>query len=702
MNAIERYILLVVLVMSFSWGYSQKIMENENIPIFSSQEEVSDSRIVQNKAWAEKDYFTYFNEIRGVRDYFFNYHKYDSLIAVNNLIYNRAMSTDSVDIAVNAALVNSSVFKMTRKVDKSDSIIWALDEIENLSIEAIFTIKETKSSIFSKQGRDDEARILLDEILVIAKEYGNKLGECNVYRSYATIDRKELNYVSAIQNLLKAEEVLEDENDFVKAQVYRGIGDLFFIIDDVERSMEYYQKGLDLAIKNDHKIILHELKGRIGGLELKRENYVDARKYLKESVEYYRKRGFENETFSIMLKIAEAWDGEGNDLELQKSIDTLNSLYTDKLWDVFKFRYYGFLGNIAFNKGDLLGLKKQIKNIETFVTISDDTNSKLKLKKLKWKLAEMENNKVLAGENAIAYYQLKDSLDLANSAYRAQFLESEFNREEQKAEIATLAYQNELKQLKLVKRNQWLLFGGIALLVMLGLLAVVYQLFRKNQKNKLILAEQNTIISKALEEKNVLLKEIHHRVKNNLQVISSLLSLQSRKVDDPSTKQAIREGRNRVKSMALIHQNLYQDEDLVGVSTVQYIEKLTNSLVNSYSMNRDQIEISTDIDEMKLDVDTVIPLGLILNELISNSLKYAFNDEERGKISISLKKKEEAIELQVSDNGVGLPESFSIETLDSLGFKLIKSFTDKLKAKLDVSSLGGTRVNMLIPITKPV
>ena len=105
---------------------------------------------------------------------------------------------------------------------------------------------------------------------------------------------------------------------------------------------------------------------------------------------------------------------------------------------------------------------------------------------------------------------------------------------------------------------------------------------------------------------------------------------------------------------------------------------------------------------MKLDVDTVIPLGLILNELISNSLKYAFEDEERGKISISLKKKEEAIELQVSDNGVGLPESFSIETLDSLGFKLIKSFTDKLKAKLDVSSLEGTRVNMLIPITKPV
>lgn len=150
--------------------------------------------------------------------------------------------------------------------------------------------------------------------------------------------------------------------------------------------------------------------------------------------------------------------------------------------------------------------------------------------------------------------------------------------------------------------------------------------------------------------------------------------------------------------MALIHQRLYQDEDLVGVDTVEYIDKLTSSLINSYQIDDTSIQIHTFVDPMKLDVDTLIPIGLILNELISNSLKYAFKKQETGIVEIHLRRHESDIILKVSDNGQGLPADFSIEDSKSLGYRLIKAFSDKLGALLTIGhSLSGTQVSMTIP-----
>src|SRR5690625_930343 len=152
--------------------------------------------------------------------------------------------------------------------------------------------------------------------------------------------------------------------------------------------------------------------------------------------------------------------------------------------------------------------------------------------------------------------------------------------------------------------------------------------------------QKNEQISKTLRKKDILLKEIHHRVKNNLQVISSLLSLQSRQLESPQAREAMQSSRNRIKSMALIHQKLYQDEDLIGVEIAEYIDKLMLSLVKSYQTSTENIEIKTDIDSMKLEVDTIIPIGLIINELISNSFKYAFDAQKGGKLQVTLKKQE--------------------------------------------------------------
>lgn len=196
----------------------------------------------------------------------------------------------------------------------------------------------------------------------------------------------------------------------------------------------------------------------------------------------------------------------------------------------------------------------------------------------------------------------------------------------------------------------------------------------------------------------MLLKEIHHRVKNNLQVISSLLSLQQRQINDPKAAQAIQEGRNRVKAMALIHQNLYQDTDLVGVDASDYISKLTKNLIKNYKTEDKKIELYIDADPIKLNIDTIIPLGLVINELISNALKYAFVNKPSGAIDILLKSSSDTLTLSVIDNGKGLPEDFSVDHVSSLGFRLIKAFSNKLKADLKINSSNeGTKISLIIP-----
>ena len=212
-----------------------------------------------------------------------------------------------------------------------------------------------------------------------------------------------------------------------------------------------------------------------------------------------------------------------------------------------------------------------------------------------------------------------------------------------------------------------------------------------------MLAEKNDIIERSLQEKEVLLREIHHRVKNNLQVISSLLSLQSRRVQDQSVQEAILEGRNRVRSMAMIHQDLYQTENLTTIDVGQYIDKLTRNLFASYNIEPERIEMDTDIEPLQLDVDVLIPLGLILNELITNSLKYAFPQSRPGKIEVSLQKEAGQLKLQVTDNGVGMPEDFDPMRSTSMGYQLISSFVRKLKGVLELKHREGTQVLLSIP-----
>jgi len=198
-------------------------------------------------------------------------------------------------------------------------------------------------------------------------------------------------------------------------------------------------------------------------------------------------------------------------------------------------------------------------------------------------------------------------------------------------------------------------------------------------------------IKASLKEKEILLKEVHHRVKNNLQVISSLLNLQSRYLKDKQGIEVFKDSQNRVRSIALVHEKLYQSKDLTRLNFAEYIQNLTSHLFHSYGVNSDTITLKINTHDASLDLDTAIPCGLIINELVSNSLKHAFPAGKKGEISIDLHSdNENRFTLIVSDNGVGFPKDLDFRNTESLGLQLVTTLTNQLDGSIELDSSGGT------------
>ncbi|NND32530.1 MAG: tetratricopeptide repeat protein [Saprospiraceae bacterium] len=294
--------------------------------------------------------------------------------------------------------------------------------------------------------------------------------------------------------------------------------------------------------------------------------------------------------------------------------------------------------------------------------------------------------------------EIKDSVFNRESLRAHTQLQMQYEFDKEKAlkdnQIALLNAEKEVSDLRVQSLRRRNIYAITAISLFTILSFILFRLYMQIQA-------QNKIIADSLRQKETLLQEIHHRVKNNLQVISSLLSLQSRALNDEIATAALRDSQNRVLSMALIHQNLYQEGKLIGVSTKEYLEKLARSLFDSYNIKTDKVKLNLQVDDLKLDVDQVIPLGLIINELLTNSLKYAFK-QDHGQIDLKLKHNGDGLLLEVKDDGIGLPVDFSVQKSKSLGYRLIRSFVTKLKAELKVKSSAGTWISIEIPGIKPI
>lgn len=204
-----------------------------------------------------------------------------------------------------------------------------------------------------------------------------------------------------------------------------------------------------------------------------------------------------------------------------------------------------------------------------------------------------------------------------------------------------------------------------------------------------------TKLKGSIREKEVLLKEIHHRVKNNMQIISSLMNIQTRYLDDKESINVLKESQNRVKSMSMIHEKLYRSKKFDKVYFAEYIENLVWDLFYSYSIEKGKIEPVLEIEDVKLNIETSVPLGLIITELVSNCLKYAFPDSMRGTLYVSLKDLGENYELIIKDDGIGFPDTIDFKNTDSLGLQLVNSLTDQIDGEIELDNGNGTEFKIV-------
>jgi PAS domain S-box-containing protein len=195
-------------------------------------------------------------------------------------------------------------------------------------------------------------------------------------------------------------------------------------------------------------------------------------------------------------------------------------------------------------------------------------------------------------------------------------------------------------------------------------------------------------------EKEILIKEIHHRVKNNLQIITSLLKLQASYVKDKKALELFEESQNRVQSMSLVHQKLYQSKDLGRINFGEYAKTLVSNLSQSLGVNAKSIKVNVDTDNVYLTLDTAIPGGLIINELLTNSVKHAFNDRENGLVWVRIKQNENSGSIEIEDNGIGLPKNFDLKNSSSFGLKLVSTLIEQIKGELKIESNNGTIIKV--------
>ncbi|MCR9253163.1 MAG: ATP-binding protein [bacterium] len=530
----------------------------------------------------------------------------------------------------------------------------------------------------------------------------------------------------------KALDIALERNDSTSiSSTYNGLGNVSRRNGELDKSLEYFINAQKFSSTSTNLLWLGDLEANIAGAYYGMRDYDNCLKHSRKSLEYYKKDGtswnlsYGYTILGIVFKDMGNYDSAVHYNEkaltfLAESQDTIQLIYSymtqanllEKNKDILKSLEYVDL---------IIDLATEVQSFEPLLEIYN-VKARLFVQQGNYKEAESFAKKVIKlgkekslptptikayeilslvysrqGKPELAFRQIeistetRDSIRNADVGEKMAELDLKYETEKKEAEITRLALDNERQS---NQRNILIFSLGILLLI---IVFVSFIIINKNRANK-SLSEKNEVISNALEEREILLKEIHHRVKNNLQIISSLLNLQSEEVTDPSAIEAVKEGQNRVKSMALIHQKLYMNNNLAGIKIKEYLETLTSSLMSSYTDLAQDIKIENKVEDISLDVDTSIPLALILNELITNSIKYGFPESKKtGVIEITLQKKEEQLFLEVKDNGVGMnADNKESENSTSFGLRLVRSLCRKLKADLSFDYSNGTSIQLSI------
>ncbi len=534
------------------------------------------------------------------------------------------------------------------------------------------------------QEENTKALVFSDSAIVASKKVKYNYA---TFEGYFTKSRANIalgHYDRALQNIFKAQEFASNSRDSMSAT--QRLSAVYYYTKDYNKAEIYNKKVIDFFLlqkrKRDSASALQWM-GNLSdlydqmNLQSKRKQQLDKNLKFSEYVphEKYIRANILKQLTDYHIEVSKDLDSSAYYLAIiDKELPEINEL--------------GFLANVNDTRGALSFKKGHYQNAVTFYKKAYDfykkANHLQKIRDISFILStslEKANN----SEEALYYYkEFHKANDSINDKDKIEkFKEIELNNQYEKEKFETeLAHQKDITQEK--EARNWLIFGMFGILAISGFLIFSYTRKKKQAKK---LEEKNKIINQQLDEKQLLLKEIHHRVKNNFQIIASLLELQSKGIEDEKALELAKEGKNRVKSMALIHQRLYQNEDLL-IELDDYIRMLVDDISKTYGKDA-TTKVTYNVPNYKFDIDTAIPLGLIINELITNAYKYGFTSSEQLlNVSINKVSKEEYV-LEVKDNGVGLPEGFNFEKAKSLGLRLVRQLSKQLHGKTVYSNENG-------------
>lgn len=519
-------------------------------------------------------------------------------------------------------------------------------------------------------GQYDQANRYHCKSLVLSEKIGDDnsgFTHINMALNYC----QQKNYAKSMEHNLLALDIFEKANNFNNiALCLKNIGDNYSDQELLDSAMYYYNKANVIYVELNDTVAIARYNMLLGIINQKKENYNKARNYYKIALNILPVTGSRKTKFAIYSNII--------DLNLYLIINKIDS---KREW---------LEANIIMGK-EMLSIAKESSSLDMEVDSYERLYITYKFlsnwrEALRYSDLYIKSNKLLFSE------QKQKAISEIQTKYETEkkALEIEILNKENKL-ISTSLEQN-----KSMLRNQrlliYLLVGGL----ILGsfFVFVIYRLYFRMRIANRKLISQNAIIFKQKEEKENLIQEIHHRVKNNLQIISSLLDLQIRNSDNLKTKTALIDGLNRVKSVGLIHQLLYQSEDVINIDFADFVSKLLNH-ITSYASDR-EINKKLDIPKrFKFDIATTIPLGLIITELLTNAIKYAFNDVEVCTISVNMEiVNSDQYRLVIIDNGSGLDSDFDFNSSRSLGLRLVRTLSKQISGNIDYEFENGAKFSL--------
>lgn len=546
---------------------------------------------------------------------------------------------------------------------------------ENKSWQAQFS--ESTGRMHANLGNLDSASVYFEQALNTYKAEKNLRGEATTLFKMAWLHQRRGEFEAALQDNLEALKLMEAIND--EAGIADALGRISGDLYNQEKYAEAYdyaQRAIVISRQGGYNNELPYLLYSLGYAALGLKEYDSALTAFDEALEWVQKLelGLASE--------ADMHNSRGNALKKAGRYELAIEAYQKAMKNAASASYLGGMLASKANLGEVYYRTEAYEDALPFllevVAMNEEHDMGMNLTE---NYNHLSNTFEQLGDyqNALVFERkaraMRDSTASEASDAAMSELLTRYETEQKEATIAL--QQAEISQQRQI---QWLSFG------LVGLLAIFAMSFYRNARAR---KKINALLSAKNEENELLLKEIHHRVKNNLEVVSSLLALQSAQIDDPKVKDAMLEGQNRVHSIGIVHQKLYQGTNIAAVEMKDYFINLSDSILDTFGAD-DRVTIECAMNQLELDIDTAVPLGLIVNELLTNALKYAFPDGRKGKIRIEMNATEDAsISLKIADDGIGISGAAQGT---GFGSQLVALLTRQLDGSLRQEANDGTIV----------